>query len=171
MRHNPRAVHDATDLERIFADCFSASHRTVLVGGGDEPLYTPATDDAPATILYREDFFASALHEMAHWCVAGAHRRTLVDWGYWYAPDGRTPEQQAAFERVEVLPQALEWIFADACGWRFQLSADNVESGMGPSEAFACAVRARRDSLLAEGLDGRARKLEAALAASYRTRP
>ena len=164
-------IHASGDLEALFARCFRESHNTVLVGGGDEPLYTPATEGSPARLQYRDDFFASALHEVAHWCVAGRARREAVDFGYWYSPDGRTPEQQAAFERAEVPPQALEWVFSDACGWPFVLSADNVEAGVGPSEAFARAVRARRDTLLAEGLDGRARTYAAALAAAYRTRP
>jgi len=160
-------THDSRDLESLFARCFLDSHQTVLVGGGAEPLYTPATDTEPARIVYRADYFASALHEVAHWCIAGPHRRTLEDFGYWYCPDGRTAEQQAAFERAEVAPQALEWVFADACGWRFELSADNVESGMGPSPEFRGAVRARRDALVERGLSGRARRFVAALAARY----
>jgi elongation factor P hydroxylase len=77
-------------------------------------------------LWYREDYFASALHEVAHWCIAGEQRRQQLDFGYWYAPDGRSPEQQGAFEAVEYKPQALEWFFSLACGYRFRLSADNL---------------------------------------------
>lgn len=66
------------------------------------------------------------LLEMSHWCVAGKARRGLSDFGYWYAPDGRTAAQQQAFERVEIKPQALECLFTLACGRQFQVSQDNL---------------------------------------------
>lgn len=65
--------------------------------------------------------FNSALHEISHWTIAGAKRRLLPDLGYWYAPDGRTKEQQDLFEQVEIKPQAIEWLFA-------QSLAENSES-------------------------------------------
>lgn len=167
MAAPPDVRHDASDLEHVFARCFLDTHATRLLGGGAEPLYTPGTPDHPATLRYREDFFASALHEVAHWCIAGPARRRQLDFGYWYAPDGRTAAQQAAFERVEIAPQALEWVFADACGRSFHVSADNVDAGIGPGLGFESAVRARRETLLARGLVGRARRFRAALAAFY----
>ena len=63
---------------------------------------------------------------MSHWCIAGKERRDLSDFGYWYAPDGRSSAQQQAFERVEIKPQALEYLFTLACGRRFQVSQDNL---------------------------------------------
>jgi elongation factor P hydroxylase len=157
------AAHDARDLEEIFAACFAASHRTVLVGGGDEPLYAPGE---PHRIVYRADYFASALHEVAHWCIAGGARRALVDYGYWYVPDGRDAAQQVAFERVEAAPQALEWMFAEACGSDFRLSADNLAEG--PSEAFGAAVAARRERYRRAGLPPRAALFERSLRRRYR---
>jgi elongation factor P hydroxylase len=158
---------DARILERIFADCFAAGFRTVLVGGGEEPLYVPSADPGlPHRIVYREDYFASALHEVAHWCLAGDTRRQLEDYGYWYAPDGRDSEQQAAFERVESRPQALEWIFSDACAFPFTLSADNLEAGFGPSGSFRKAVERQRERLLSAGLPPRARRFRGALGAA-----
>ena len=115
-------------LQRII-DTFEASlgqsYSTRLVGGFGEPEYLPATADNPAEIRFREDFLSSALHEVAHWCIAGAERRLLHDFGYWYWPEGRNAEQQLAFEQAEVRPQALEWIFSNACGQAFHLSRDN----------------------------------------------
>ncbi len=154
----------ASAIERVFAELFAPRHRTLLVGGGDEPLYEPPTADVPGRIVYRADYASSALHEVAHWCVAGAYRRTLLDFGYWYTPDGRTPEQQAAFEKVEVAPQALESLFADAAGVRFVPSADNVEAGLGPSDTFLAALAERRTELLDGALKGRARAFRDALA-------
>jgi len=160
---------DSKDLERIFSSCFEASHSTVLEGGGDEPLYLPsnAGDSAPNRVVYREDYFASALHEVAHWCLAGADRRRLEDYGYWYAPDGRDAEQQLAFERAEARPQALESIFSDACGFAFNLSADNLAAGMGPTSRFAAAVAAERKVFLEKGLPARADRFYQSLRRYY----
>lgn len=155
----------AGDLERIFRDCFFDQYDTVLEGGSAEPLYLPSTgsDRRPHRILYREDYFASALHEVAHWCLAGPERRQQEDYGYWYRPDGRTAEEQAEFERAEARPQALEWIFSDACGFAFHLSADNLAGALGPSDRFEDAVRSARAAYLAEGLPERAERFRAAL--------
>ena len=70
----------AARVEQVFNDCFAHSCNTRLCGGADEPLYQPAATPAGFHALYyRGDYFASALHEVAHWCIAGAQRRhTLV---------------------------------------------------------------------------------------------
>ncbi len=156
---------EATDLERIFRNCFRARTHTILIGGGEEPLYLPSSEPArqPHRIVYREDYLASALHEVAHWCLAGAKRRRLEDYGYWYAPDGRDVDTQAAFERVEARPQALEWIFSDACGFEFNLSADNLDAGVGPSAGFAEAVAREKRRFLTQGLPSRAECYRVAL--------
>ena len=128
--HAPMAVAQpflAVRLEAVFDDCFAERWNTRLLGGADEPVYRPAlTTGACHTLRYRQDFFASALHEVAHWCIAGVQRRRQCDFGYWYAPDGRSAEQQGAFETVEYRPQALEWFFSRACGYRFRVSVDNL---------------------------------------------
>ena len=119
--------HRISDLIRLFNDEFLASHNTVLVRGGDEPIYLPADAEHPRhRIVFARGFYASALHEIAHWCIAGPRRRLLVDYGYWYRPDGRTAEEQAEFERVEARPQALEWAFSIVADFRFHVSADNL---------------------------------------------
>lgn len=133
-------MHNAFDLIQLFERFFYTEFRTCLEGGAEEPLYLPAGENSSARIIFTRDYFSSALHEVAHWCVAGEHRRTLPDYGYWYAPDGRSSEQQAEFERVEVKPQALEWIFSVACGIRFRVSADNLTSGLGASGGFKAAI-------------------------------
>jgi elongation factor P hydroxylase len=119
-------------LERVFADCFAADLRTRLLSGAEEPFYQPAIQEGEFHVLsYRADYFASALHEVAHWCIAGPARRQLVDFGYWYAPDGRSESQQQAFEAVECQPQALEWYFSRACAYRFRVSVDNLDAQTG----------------------------------------
>ncbi len=160
--------HDATDLCWLFDACFAKEFNTRLVGGGDEPVYLPAgASCAFHRIVFRDDYFASALHEVAHWCVAGAARREQVDYGYWYAPDGRDSNQQAVFERVEVCPQALEWMFCQAAGYRFRPSADNLEQGTGPSTEFCVALVAKAQDLCGSGVNGRVHKFATALRRHY----
>lgn len=113
------------------------SHLNVnLVKGDFEPEYFPATATQPARIQFAHGFFNSALHEISHWCIAGEQRRLLPDLGYWYAPDGRTQEQQALFEQVEIKPQAIEWLFAQAFGRKFRVSLDNLTGESGDGRTF-----------------------------------
>ena len=160
----------ATDLERAFSDCFLGEYRTLLVGGGDEPVYLPSAEPevSPHRVIYRADYFASALHEVAHWCLAGEARRAQEDYGYWYAADGRDAEQQSAFEKAGARPQALEWILSDTVGFDFHLSADNLESGVGPSSSFSDAV-GREKARLTGGLPPRAGRFRATLASLVRS--
>ena len=103
------------------------SHLNVtLVRGDFEPEYFPATETEAARIEFAHGFFNSALHEISHWSIAGEQRRLLPDLGYWYAPDGRTAEQQALFEQVEIKPQAIEWLFSKAVGRKFRVTLDNL---------------------------------------------
>lgn len=125
-----------------------AHRHAVLVRSTDEPEYLPATHNQPARIMFAHGYFASALHEISHWCIAGEQRRTLPDLGYWYAPDGRTAEQQALFEQVEIKPQALEWLFSVACQRKFQASLDNLNGEAGSGDTFKRHVHARVIELL-----------------------
>lgn len=147
-------------------DCFNrifrGSEETILVGGADEPYYEPGS---PNIIYFREDFIRSALHEVAHWCVAGATRRTLPDYGYWYAPDGRDDAQQAAFYGVEVKPQAVEQAFCMAVGIPFKVSVDNLSVSLSdPAIAsFAVAVEGEFGRMMTNGLPNRAEAFRQAL--------
>ncbi len=125
----------------IFNSLFLNSYNTRLSGGGDEPIYRPASTVGQChEIIFTNDYFASALHEVAHWCVAGEQRRMKTDYGYWYAPDGRSDSQQKMFEKVEVRPQALEWMFSTAANFRFRLSSDNLDAKAEASQAFKLDV-------------------------------
>ena len=112
-------------LMDVFNTLF-AKHNVRLVRGEHEPEYFPAIHEQPARIEFAHGFFASALHELSHWCIASGARRQLKDFGYWYAADGRSATQQQAFERVEIKPQALECLFTLACKRSFQVSQDNL---------------------------------------------
>ncbi|MCG8394450.1 MAG: elongation factor P hydroxylase [Pseudomonadales bacterium] len=157
-------VHRSGDLDTLFRATFFHSWGTVLEGGAEEPVYLPGT---PHRICYTRDYFRSALHEVAHWCVAGAKRRQQEDYGYWYAPDGRNAEQQAAFTRVEVLPQAYEALFCAACGHDFRVSLDNLNGDGGDESAFARQVMEKAQTLLENGLPERPRHWCEALTAFY----
>jgi len=118
-------------------------------------VYRPGN---PHRICYTRDYFRSALHEIAHWCVAGPTRRQQEDYGYWYAPDGRNAEQQAQVTRVEVYPQALEALFCAACGHPFRVSLDNLNGEAGEEGAFALKVREKAQDLLKSGLPDRSQR-------------
>lgn len=130
---------------QLFDGLFLNTENTILLGGADEPLYIPSkTASAPHRLIFRENFISSALHEIAHWCIAGKQRRLQPDFGYWYQPDGRNIDQQAQFEAVEIKPQALEWIFSNACGQKFTPSADNLNA----SENFVVDNSAFKQALV-----------------------
>ena len=161
--------HHCQDLITLFDNCFLADYNTCLRGGYPEPEYLPADASEPHhRILFTRDYFRSALHEVAHWCVAGAERRLLPDFGYWYAPDGRSAEQQRTFEQVEVKPQALELIFCLAAGHRFDVSTDNLSGEATDPAPFRARVREQARVYLSAGLGERPQRYSAALLAHYR---
>ena len=161
--------HRIEDLIQLFNGLFREPCNTLLVAGDGEPVYHPADHDCPHhRIVFAHGFFASALHEIGHWCVAGPERRLREDFGYWYKPDGRTAAEQAEFERVEVRPQAYEWIFSAAAAHPFHFSADNLSGACGPSEAFKACVRHEVRHLLACGLNDRPKRLVGQLRDFYR---
>mgnify|MGYP005852944409 CR=1 FL=1 len=157
-------------IEVCFDALFREALRTTLRGGAPEPLYLPAGDGHPAQIRYRADFLASALHEVAHWCVAGTARRQLTDYGYWYAAEGRDLAAQRAFERVELRPQAIEGLFAEVLRVPFRVSLDNPGRSDCDPAAFTEAVAAEMGRLRQTGLPPRARRFRAALASLAATR-
>ncbi|ONM43660.1 hypothetical protein BXT89_11905 [Halopseudomonas pachastrellae] len=161
--------HHYQDLITLFDDSFLADYNTCLRGGYPEPEYLPADASEPHhRILFTRDYFRSALHEVAHWCVAGPERRLLPDFGYWYAPDGRSAEQQRTFEQVEVKPQALELIFCLAAGHRFDVSTDNLSGEATDPAPFRARVREQARAYLSGGLGERPQRYSAALLAHYR---
>jgi elongation factor P hydroxylase len=163
-------THRIEDLIALFDGLFAQSFNTRLIRGEDEPIYLPCDEQVPYhRIIFAHGFFASALHEIAHWCIAGEARRQLVDFGYWYAPDGRTAAQQKAFEAVEVRPQALEWIFSRAAGSRFYISVDNLSGEATDGSSFRLAVHRQVLSYCEHGLPSRAALFRKALCDFYQT--
>ncbi|MDR9439126.1 MAG: elongation factor P hydroxylase [Halomonas sp.] len=160
--------HRLEDVIALFDGLFLPRYQTRLVRGGDEPLYLPADEACPwHRVIFARGFYASALHEVSHWCIAGDRRRRLEDYGYWYLPDGRDAGQQRQFEAVEVAPQALELLFSQACGRPFQVSVDNLGEVEVDRERFQARVEARAERYVREGLPIRATAFRRTLAAFY----
>jgi len=152
---------------RAIADCFNACfaefEATNLVGGAAEPLYVPASATRPACLFYREDHAASALHEAAHWCIAGKARREKVDFGYPYSPPPRTDAAQQIFYKFELAVQALESLFCQSAGLKFTPSADNLAAN---TSQFTKAIQSQRfltQAWLRSSTDSRARILQRGL--------
>lgn len=160
--------HNYSDLIELFDSCFVRSHNTRLICGGDEPIYLPASSTCHYhQIVFAHGYFASALHEIAHWCLAGAKRRQLEDYGYWYCPDGRNAKQQQAFEQVEIKPQAIEWAFSLAAGKSFNVSTDNLNGAQPDHQGFKNKVRTQLLSYQQQGFPPRAQQFISQLLAFY----
>lgn len=162
--------HNYQDLITIFSDTFFHQYNTQLVKGGDEPLYLPASNTCKHhQLIFARGFYASALHEVSHWCQAGEARRLLEDFGYWYVPDGRDEAQQKAFEQVEVIPQAIEWAFNVAAQKKFYVSADNLTGFEADLDGFKHTVFQQVALFLKQGFPPRAQQFIEALAHFYQT--
>ncbi len=153
---------DAHQLTRLFNSVFAVSDKTALIGNAAEPYYQPGS---PHRIYFRSDYLRSALHEVAHWCVAGARRRRLPDYGYWYSSDGRNADQQQAFFAVEARPQAIERCFCGAIGIPFSPSIDNVGAQIEDQHlrCFEARIQERCDQFARAGLPPRAARFVTAL--------
>ncbi|NIH16091.1 elongation factor P hydroxylase [Serratia symbiotica] len=166
--------HQYAQLIAIFK-CFSEEYNIRLVKGNDEPIYLPADSQwSYHRIVFAHGFYASCLHEISHWCwcIAGEERRKLLDFGYWYCPDGRDAQTQSEFEAVEIKRQALEWMFCVAAGFPFNVSCDNLNGDCEPDRiAFQRKVRERVLRLLEQKIPTRAARFIKALQAFYNTPP
>jgi len=165
----------------VFNNLFACEFNTRLLGGVAEPVYIPAGHSAAQAtednsladicdyhrLYFREDYFSSALHESSHWCIAGVERRRQLDFGYWYNPDGRSPVQQQVFEQAETKPQALEWMFSQACGQSFRISADNLAADLQASEHFIQAVAGQAQDWCAKPMPSRGELFLNALARQF----
>ncbi|MBL7479383.1 elongation factor P hydroxylase [Legionella bononiensis] len=162
-------MHCYQDLIDIFDECFANTYNTRLVKGDDEPIYLPADTLRTYNALYfAHGFYSSALHECSHWLIAGEERRKLIDFGYWYMPDGRNAEQQALFQKVEVKPQAIEWILSMAAGHKFRVSVDNLNGAESDTDSFKKAVHSQVMHYCSNGLPQRTRIFRDALCSFYK---
>jgi|OM-RGC.v1.017041833 hypothetical protein len=163
-------IKQANDLVELFNYCFAQTQNTILVGDSEEPIYKPSNDACQyAQVIFTRDYFSSALHEIAHWCLAGTQRRTQIDYGYWYLPDGRDPHQQTQFEAVEVKPQAVEYAFSLASNITFRVSIDNLQGGQTSSEKFERAVEQQLVRFIQSGFNTRTQQFLEALHSFYAT--
>jgi len=167
----PSEFHEYQQLIELFNRCFSDSLNTRLVKGDDEPIYLPAdSDHVYHRIVFAHGYYASALHEISHWCIAGARRRLQVDFGYWYCPDGRDNDTQHRFELVEIKPQALEWMFCVAAHFPFNVSCDNLNGSSEPDRvAFQRRVHDQVINYLSQGVPQHAAQFIQVLHGFYHT--
>ncbi|WP_416305245.1 elongation factor P hydroxylase [Neptunicella sp. SCSIO 80796] len=162
--------HRYQDLVLLFDQLFASNFNTRLIKGDHEPVYLPAGSGQPyAQVVFAHGFYSSALHEIAHWCLAGEKRRELEDYGYWYCPDGRNQQQQEEFEQVEVKPQAIEWAFCLAAGKAFQVSTDNLDGVESDRQQFQSKVQQQLKDYLLFGFPPRAQQFIDALQAFYQS--
>jgi elongation factor P hydroxylase len=163
------AGHNYQDIITLFNQTFLPSENTLLVKGNDEPIYLPANVARPHhQVVFAHGYYASALHEISHWCIAGKARPLLEDYGYWYCPDGRNAEQQTEFEQVEVKPQALEWAFSVAANKAFRVSTDNLNGAPVDTLGFTRKVHQQVLEYLDAGFPPRAQTMIQILRAFYR---
>ena len=164
------------DVISVFNGLFAVSHNTLLLcalcdrrfGDLDEPVYEPVGGlRASHQIVFAHCYFASALHKVSHWCVAGKAGLLLDDFGYWYRPDGRTERQQKQFEKVEIKPQALEWLFSLANQRPFVASANNLTSKVCDDLTFRLAVSAQARAYFTQGLPPQAQLFLVQLQKTY----
>lgn len=149
-----------------FEGCFYSEFQTRLIAGADEPFYRAPKEGLDGSICFRLNYLRSALHECAHWCLAGNRRLKLDDWGYWYEPDGRNLEQQSQFFEVEVKPQAIEKAFCNSLDIPFEVSVDNLGGPAGPIEQFASSVEDQYELYKKQGFPKRAEIFRKALLGS-----
>jgi len=122
---------NVSDLAQVFDDLFYEKWNTKLEASPSDPIYLPASDDcAYHRVMYYQDFFSSALHEISHWCIAGDERRMQVDFGYWYKPERSKVEEQELFECYETKVQGLEWVLSSAAGKDFYVSCDCFDQSL-----------------------------------------
>jgi len=163
-------LHQYQDLISLFNDTFFKKYNTQLIKGGDEPLYLPASINCHYhQIIFARGYYASAFHEISHWCQAGEERRLLEDFGYWYIPDGRNKQQQETFEQVEVIPQAIEWAFNVAAQKKFHVSSDNLDGFQSDTKGFKKKVFQQVQLFLKQGFPTRTNQFIDALAKFYNT--
>ncbi len=148
-----------SELLALLNDQYLNAYETTIVGGHEEPFYRAFDGQNGAQIQFSHDYIRSALHELAHWCVAGEQRRKMDDYGYWYAADGRDQEQQNAFYQVEVKPQTIEWAFSLVIDVDFEPSVDNLDNQVQGAADFAQALNQQMLAYLQQGFSPRVEQI------------
>ncbi len=96
------STHHYEQLIEIFNSCFADDFNTRLIKGDDEPIYLPADAEVPYNrIVFAHGFYASAIHEISHWCIAGKARRELVDSATGIARTDAMPKRKASLKMLK----------------------------------------------------------------------
>ena len=165
QRYKRLIVFDCQQIKAVFEQIFGETHQICLMGGAEEPVYLPAAPPAqPCNLLiHTRDYPASALHEIAHWCLASDAQLQCRDWGHWYLPDGRDAEQQRTFQRAEAKVQAVEWMLSIAAGLPFRESSDNLNGEAMDDTGFKDQIHGHALRFCERGFPARAELLFGAL--------
>ena len=155
------------ELVTLLNHHYLGQYNTTIVGGFDEPFYKTFVSEQAAQIQFSHDYIRSALHELAHWCVAGKERRKLDDFGYWYAADGRNQQQQNEFFQVEIKPQAIEWAYSIVLGINFEASVDNLGTQVQGVDEFNDNLKKQLKQYVTNGFPKRTQEI-LALFSKYR---
>ena len=151
-------------LVNLLNENYLHDYQTKIEGAFDEPFYKAGKGGQMAEIQFSHDYIRSALHELAHWCVAGVERRKSDDFGYWYAVDGRDQEQQNEFFKVEIKPQTIEWAFSIICGVKFEASVDNLHKKVEGVDKFEQDLMVQMQQYLINGFPKRVKAIIVILA-------
>lgn len=147
------------ELITLLNNHYLGQYNTRIVGGFDEPFYQAPQSGQMAQIQFSHDYIRSALHELAHWCVAGEERRKQDDFGYWYAADGRNQKQQNEFFKVEIKPQAIEWAFSIVLGIDFEASVDNLGTQVEGVDEFNNNLKKQLNDYVKNGFPKRTQEI------------
>jgi hypothetical protein len=161
---------DAKKLISLFNAVFGTDFNVVINSDSDEPDYRASLEpNIPNLINFANGYCNSALHEIAHWVIAGDQRRSQHDYGYWYAADGRDSEQQKLFQQLEILPQAIEKAFCEAMQRPFKASLDNLNHPVESSEIekFEREIELKKCQLQQLGFPPRAQQFIDALSTEF----
>ncbi len=152
-------------LAEVFNLSFGDTYNVRCLGGFSQPEYLTAMQtQGSAQLRYTRDYAASALHEIAHWCVAGKDRLALNDFGYGYLPPPRDKATQQRFFALEFKVQVLEAWFASGTGVRFVASADNFDCSDEARNAFAQQITTAVQAYTLADVPPRAQEFTRALA-------
>jgi elongation factor P hydroxylase len=159
---------DYSPFIHLFNSEFKDTEATMIAESPDEPIYLPADEINPLNrILYTKDSYTSVLHEISHWCIAGAERRKKVDYGYWYKPESQTPEEAELYKKFESKTHGIEWIFCMAAGVPFHIIPNNVAAGFEISQDLKEGVYAATLNYLNHGLPVHAEQFKKSLLKHY----
>ncbi len=135
-------------------------------------MILPADAEVPYNrIVFAHGFYASAIHEISHWCIAGKARRELVDFSATgIARMGVMPKRKASLKMLKRSRRHSTGCSVLAAGYPLNVSCDNLEGDFEPDRVvFQRRVHAQVMDYLANGIPERPARFIKALQNYYHT--